>query len=90
LLTARDVPSEIVRWREQRDPEELCDLGAVSYREAREWFDRRFLCGALRRHNGVITRVADAIGMSRKYLYARLERLDIDVDSFCTSDRAAQ
>jgi len=89
LLTARDVPSEIVRWREQRDPEELCDLGAVSYREAREWFDRRFLCGALRRHNGVLTRVADAIGMSRKYLYARLERLDIDVDSFRTRDRGA-
>ncbi len=89
LLTARDVPPEIVRWREERDPEELCDFGAVSYREAREWFDRRFLCGALRRHNGVLTRVAEDIGMSRKYLYARLDRLDIDVSRFRTSDRAA-
>lgn len=89
LLTASDVPPEIVRWRQHRDPEELCELGAVSYREAREWFDRRFLCGALRRHNGVLTHVADAIGMSRKYLYARLNRLEIDVDSFRTSDRAA-
>ena len=43
----------------------------------------------LRRHNGVLTHVADAIGMSRKYLYARLNRLEIDVDSFRTSDRAA-
>jgi len=82
LLTAHDVPGGIVRWREQRDAEHLDDLGAVSYREARAWFDRRFLCGALRRHNGVLTRVADAIGMSRKYLYARLERLDINVDDY--------
>ena len=89
MLTASDVPPEIVSWRQHRDPEELCELGAVSYREAREWFDRRFLCGALRRHNGVLTHVADAIGMSRKYLYARLNRLEIDVDSFRTSDRAA-
>ena len=66
----------------------MCELGAVSYREAREWFDRRFLCGALRRHNGVLTRVAEAIGMSRKYLYARLEHLDIDVENFRTSDRS--
>ena len=88
-LTVRDVPSEIARWREQAEPEDLCDLGAVSYREAREWFDRRFLCGALRRHNGVLTRVADAIGMSRKYLYARLDHLDIDIESFRTTDRAA-
>ena len=86
LLTVDDVPGDIARWREQRDAEELCDLGAVSYREARAWFDRRFLCGALRRHNGVLTRVADAIGMSRKYLYTRLERLDINVDDFRTSD----
>lgn len=89
LLTASDVPPKIVRWRQHRGPEELCELGAVSYHEAREWFDRRFLCGALRRHNGVLTHVADAIGMSCKYLYARLNRLEIDVDSFRTSDRAA-
>jgi transcriptional regulator with GAF, ATPase, and Fis domain len=88
ILRANDVPPEIVRWREQRQPEEMCELGAVSYREAREWFDRRFLCGALRRHNGVLTRVAEAIGMSRKYLYARLEHLDIDVENFRTSDRS--
>jgi DNA-binding NtrC family response regulator len=86
LLSVADVPGEIARWREQREPEELSELGAVSYREAREWFDRRFLCGALRRHNGVLTRVADAIGMSRKYLYTRLERLDINIDQFRTNN----
>ena len=88
-LTVADVPRDILCWRERHDPEQLCELGAVSYREAREWFDRRFLCGALRRHNGVLARVADAIGMSRKYLYTRLESLDIDVECFRTTDRAA-
>ncbi len=87
-LTAADVPDDIRRWRERQDPEQLCDLGAVSYREAREWFDRRFLCAALRRHNGVLARVADTIGMSRKYLYTRLERLDINIGDFRPSDGA--
>lgn len=73
-LTAADVSA----WRQGRAAEALEDLGEVSYREAREWFDRRFLSHALRRHNGVITHVADAIGLSRKYLYTRLEQLDID------------
>ena len=77
-LTAADVPEEVAAWRQGRAAEALEDLGEVSYREAREWFDRRFLSHALRRHNGVITHVADAIGMSRKYLYTRLEQLDID------------
>ena len=77
-LTAADVPVEVSAWRQGRAAEALEDLGEVSYREAREWFDRRFLSHALRRHNGVITHVADAIGLSRKYLYTRLEQLDID------------
>jgi two-component system nitrogen regulation response regulator NtrX len=85
-LTARDVPDEIARWREHSEPEQMGDLGAVSYREAREWFDRRFLCGALRRHQGVLAHVAEAVGLSRKYLYRKLDVLGIDADSFRTSD----
>ena len=77
-LTAVDVPEDVAAWRQGGAAEALEDLGEVSYREAREWFDRRFLSHALQRHNGVITHVADAIGMSRKYLYTRLEQLDID------------
>jgi DNA-binding NtrC family response regulator len=63
LLTACDVPPEIVRCRQHRDPDELCELGAVSYRGAHEWFDRRFFCGALRRQNGALTHGAGAIGI---------------------------
>lgn len=81
-LCLDDVPDEIARWREHRDPDELADLGAVTYREAREWFDRRFFSGALRRHNGVLARVADSIGMSRKYLYRRLDDLGIDANTY--------
>ena len=77
-LTMVDMPVEIRNWRQAPATARLEDLGAVSYHEAREWFDRRFLRLALRRHNGVITHVADAIGMSRKYLYKRLGQLDID------------
>ena len=57
-------------------------LSAPSFREAKEMFDRRYLCAALRRHNGVISRVATDIGMSRKNLYMRFETLEINYDRF--------
>ena len=74
-LTRSDIPREIATWQEQ---EELAEMGATSYWEARKQFERRFLSGALRRHNGVITHVAEAIGISRKHLYMRLDQLGID------------
>ncbi|HJN29559.1 MAG TPA: sigma-54 dependent transcriptional regulator, partial [Candidatus Latescibacteria bacterium] len=82
LLDLIDVPEEILNWRGGRAVERLNDLGAVTYREAREWFDRQFLRRALKRHQGVVTHVADAIGMSRKNLYCRLTRLGIDPARF--------
>jgi DNA-binding NtrC family response regulator len=50
--------------------------------EARTSFERRFLCEALRRRRGVIARVAQDIGMSRKNLYTKLETLNIDYARF--------
>ena len=44
--------------------------------------DRQFLHRALKRHQGVVTHVADAIRMSRKNLYCRLTRLGIDPARF--------
>ena len=80
MLGVADIPTEIIHWR---DDEELISLGSgVTYREARSRFDRRFLTHALERHNGVISHVAEAIGMSRKNLYTRLDHLRIDVKQF--------
>ena len=77
-LGVEDIPAEVVElpgdgWGE---------LEVASFREARILFERRFLCNALRRHNGVISRVATAIGMSRKNLYMRLDDLEIDYKYF--------
>jgi two-component system nitrogen regulation response regulator NtrX len=78
-LTVADLPAEIADWREQRE----CPAAApASFREARAVFERRYLCEALRRHRGVIAQVADAIGMSRKNLYMKLDSLEIDYDRF--------
>ena len=80
LLSVADIPAEIIHWH---DDEALIALGSgVTYWEARSLFDRRFLTHALERHNGVIAHVADAIGMSRKNLYTRLDHLRIDVKQY--------
>ena len=61
---------------------ETSTMDFANIREARAVFERRFLCNALRRHNGVIAQVAEAIGMSRRNLYIKLETLDIDYDRY--------
>ena len=65
-------------WRS----EEALSDEECSYQQARVLFERRFLCAALRRHHGVITQVAEAIGMSRKNLYMKLEHLQIDYERY--------
>ena len=74
-LSLDDVPADILNWRQDEDLE---DLGGGSYWEARALFERRFLREALQRYNGIISHAADAIGMSRKNHYSRLEHLNID------------
>ena len=78
-LAESDIPDEIQDWR---DDEVLTESTALSYWEARVRFERSFLCGALRRHNGVIAHVAEAIGVSRKHLYVRMDQLEIDYARF--------
>ena len=78
-LGVADIPREILEEREGKAPEEM---GTGSFQVARTVFERRFLCAALRRHRGVITQVAEAVGMSRKNLYMKLEHLQIDYERF--------
>ena len=78
-LTVADLPAEIAAWREG---DGLAKVGEGSFQEARDQFERHFLCTALRRHQGVITQVAESIGMSRKNLYMKLDHLRIDIERF--------
>ena len=77
-LEATDIPQEILNWREEEE-EEPEDY---SFQAARTHFERQYLREALRRHNGVISKAARAIGMSRKNLYMRLGDLHIDYNAY--------
>ena len=77
-LEASDIPQEILNWREEEE-EEPEDY---SFQAARTHFERQYLREALRRHNGVISKAARAIGMSRKNLYMRLGDLHIDYNAY--------
>lgn len=78
-LDLKDIPAEILHWRE--DPE-IAATAALPFREARLDFDRRYLQAALKQYKGVISQVAEGIGMSRKNLYIKLESLDIDYERY--------
>jgi transcriptional regulator with GAF, ATPase, and Fis domain len=78
VLTSADVPEEVGA----RPAAVAGEPGDVPFHEARALFERHFLCQALARHHGIITQVADAIGMSRKNLYMKLDSLHIDYDRY--------
>ena len=80
LLREEDVPEEIIHWQDEEESD-LCPRG---FREARNSFERHFLCEALHRHRGVISQVAEEVGLSRKSLYAKLENLDSDYQHYRT------
>jgi DNA-binding NtrC family response regulator len=77
-ITVGDIPAELSHGMSgvERIPEPR------SFHEARSLFERNYLCKALEQHNGIISQVADAIGMSRKNLYTKLGHLNIDYDRF--------
>ena len=78
-LKVKDIPEEILQWREEEEAEEP---GDASFQAARTHFEKQYLREALRRHNGVISKAARAIGMSRKNLYMRLGDLHIDYNAY--------
>ena len=80
LLRKEDMPEEIVHLKDEDDPKR----GRRGFREARSSFERHFLCEALHRHRGVISQVAEDVGLSRKSLYAKLEHLEIDYQHYRT------
>ncbi|NKB66474.1 MAG: AAA domain-containing protein [Candidatus Latescibacteria bacterium] len=79
-LQVGDLPLEVAENR----PIKSLDGGASSLREARLSWERGYLCQALERRNGVIARVAQDMGISRKNLYMKLDNLEIDYQRFRT------
>ena len=77
-LCEDDLPTEIAEW----ECEQETVVDGEDFKSARFVFERRFLCEALKRHDGVIAQVAESIGMSRKNLYIKLECLGIAYDDF--------
>lgn len=50
----------------------------LSYRDAKQQFERGYLSRSLEEHDGNITRTAEAIGMSRRQLFNKISELGID------------
>jgi len=53
-----------------------------SYSDAQRAFEIEFLRKALRDNGGNVTRTARAIGMTRRNLHLKIQKLGIDVDEF--------
>jgi len=54
----------------------------TSFRQAKEQFERRYLGDLLRRAGGSVTTASQLSGISRRNLYDKIEKLNIDLEPF--------
>ncbi|MEO5372356.1 MAG: sigma-54 dependent transcriptional regulator [Magnetococcus sp. DMHC-1] len=77
VLRPEDLPDFIVRRdREVQSPWEQL-LRSANLRTAREEFERHYLAEHLARHQGNISRTAEAVGMERSALHRKLKSLGL-------------
>ncbi|HJZ67425.1 MAG TPA: helix-turn-helix domain-containing protein, partial [Blastocatellia bacterium] len=75
VQASRDI--EYVSAREMRQPDQILPAnGSSTLAEAVEDLERRMIQDALRRHSGNIARAAKELGLSRKGLYLKMDRLN--------------
>ncbi|MCG8532763.1 MAG: sigma-54 dependent transcriptional regulator [Desulfovibrionales bacterium] len=80
-ITANMLPPEFAA--QQTKPcsgAQLISNGSVDFKEARNHFEAAFLEAKLKEYDGNITRLAEAIGLERSYLYRKLRSYNIQSD----------
>jgi len=81
-----DLPAS-VRSAAARQPDDS-DEGAATFKEAKqrmiERFERQFICEALARHHGNISKAAEEMGMYRQHLQIKLAEYGIDSAQYRT------
>ncbi len=76
-ITPRMLPPDEPPERECGDGLDLERMLALTLREAREEFERRYMRAQLARFGGNISRTASAVGMERSALYRKLKSLGL-------------
>lgn len=62
-------------------PARMASPAAPTFSEAHRAFEVQFITDALRKNDGNITRTARAIGMTRRNLQVKIQKLGIDVNA---------
>lgn len=78
-ITTKLLPPEFLQFMPQPSSggEQLISGGSVDFKEARNHFEAAFLEAKLKEYDGNITRLAEAIGLERSYLYRKLRSYNI-------------
>lgn len=77
-VTSDMLPSEFNRGEVQEDGSLMTQVVSMPLREAREMFEKNYLCEQLRRFSGNISRTADFVGMERSALHRKLKTLGLE------------
>jgi len=71
-------------------PAKAAPCPSHSYADAQKVFETEFITQALREHGGNVSRTAEAIGMTRRNLQVKIQKLGIDVEAMRPRSRGAR
>ncbi|MCF7920717.1 MAG: sigma-54 dependent transcriptional regulator [Candidatus Cloacimonetes bacterium] len=80
MITAGNLPSNITRGKESDDKE--FDFSDLSYREAKEMFERNYFDKVLSENKGNVSLTAKQSKLARQFIYRKLEGLGLDIDEY--------
>jgi two-component system nitrogen regulation response regulator NtrX len=72
------LPAELTRGDAPADDGLMSQIVTMPLREAREMFEKSYLCAQLKRFSGNISRTADFVGMERSALHRKLKTLGVE------------
>lgn len=82
IIRANMLPPEITSNSVQLSKsEENANLMSMTLREAREIFEKQYLCAQMNRFNGNISKTSAFVGMERSALHRKLKSLNIHTNS---------
>ena len=72
------LPSELKHGEIEENGTLMTQVVSMPLREAREMFEKNYLCEQLKRFSGNISRTADFVGMERSALHRKLKTLGLE------------
>jgi DNA-binding NtrC family response regulator len=89
IIGKENLPATITEGREESPGESICFSG-LSYREAKDLFEKSYFDRILNEYKGNVSLTAKESKLARQFIYRKLEGLGIELDKYRPIQEASQ